>query len=322
MSTDSPLITDSFKSSGKHDGLQSKPRFRLKWTWQGKFFTALLFITFIGSMNFQNNLGMLTAVFVAYCLLVSGVMASLAIYGMRLVTGPVQPVFCGDNLQLPINLELPHAKAPVKLTILCNHDRSYPHRLEYRAPATKPYHICLPALRRGKQTINSITILSVHLLGAFEAQITFPVHVEYLIYPMPALAGSTTRHGDTRTHQQIINIADHHDYDGQRPYLPGDSIKHINWKSFAASKGLNTHQFIEASDQVAWLEWHDCPAQETELRLSQLTRAVIDLSHIGQDFGLRLPGNVIAPGCGVNHRNECLAVLAQFLLSTDEATTP
>ena len=47
-----------------------------------------------------------------------------------------------------------------------------------------------------------------------------------------------------------------------------------------------------------------------EARISRLARWVLDASHSGQTFGLRLPATVLAPAAGAAHEEQCLTALA------------
>ena len=60
------------------------------------------------------------------------------------------------------------------------------------------------------------------------------------------------------------------------------------------------------------LDWEALPGLDTEERLSQMCRWVLDAEREGQLYGLRLPGVVLPPGRGADHRHRCLKALALF----------
>jgi uncharacterized protein (DUF58 family) len=60
---------------------------------------------------------------------------------------------------------------------------------------------------------------------------------------------------------------------------------------------------------------------DTEARLEQLTRWVVDAEETGDRYGLELPGVHIAPNRGAQHRHECLAALAVHGLKLAEGGT-
>jgi uncharacterized protein (DUF58 family) len=89
-------------------------------------------------------------------------------------------------------------------------------------------------------------------------------------------------------------------------------MRRIDWKSSARDQGLFTKQFQGATSASCWIEWQAAPGQDTETRLSQLARWVVDAQADGLTFGLRLPSQAILPGTGEAHVRQCLEALALF----------
>ena len=296
--------------TGRRISSVAAPKIRMRMSWQGKFFTFVLLIIFVGSMNFQNNLGILTAVFVFYSIIISGVLTRRIVSGITLTTGAVQPVFCGDYAALALSLTGYRGADNFLLQVqLQTNSESITAPLCLNPKLTQQY-IQLPTTRRGRHTITRITLIASHRLGMVDALLSYPVHIDYLVYPAPATLGRELIHTEQRKiNQTSLEL---NDYFGQRPYIPGDSIKHINWKSFAGSKGLHTDIFIDGGDQLEWIDWSQFHAEDVEIRLAQICRTVLDLSSTHQDYGLRLPGLVIEPGHGVLQREQCLTALADF----------
>lgn len=300
----------NMSSKGGSNATVPLPSMRLRLTWQGKFFLLLLIVIFIGSMNFQNNLGMLMAVFVFYCMLISAFLAWRNVSRITLTTGNIKPVFCGNPLSIPVNLDIPRKISETPMQIQFNDNNHGANITESFLPVATQYQFTRPTRQRGRYTLNSISLISSHILGTTEVSKTTPVNREYLVYPTPA-NGSRHTSITEEYHRNRISL-EQSDYLGQRPYMPGDSIKHINWKSFAGSKGLNTDLFFDTGEQNTWIDWYQFSSEDPELRLSHMCRIILDLSMIGQEFGMRLPGTVIQPTHGVTHRDTCLAALAAF----------
>jgi uncharacterized protein (DUF58 family) len=102
------------------------------------------------------------------------------------------------------------------------------------------------------------------------------------------------------------------DFAGLRKYQHGDSPRHVAWKAFARSGQLLSKQFAGADTSSQWFDFDDIPVDDTEQRLSILTRWVVDADRTHEDFGLRLPGAEFEPAHGEAHRRACLAALALF----------
>ena len=61
---------------------------------------------------------------------------------------------------------------------------------------------------------------------------------------------------------------------------------------------------------VLWLDLAGTGLREREAALSRLCAWVLRADGSGQDYGLRLPAQTIAPGHGPSHRQQCLEALA------------
>jgi len=61
-----------------------------------------------------------------------------------------------------------------------------------------------------------------------------------------------------------------------------------------------------------WLDWDSLPHSDTETRLSQLCRWVLDAEAGSCRYGLRLPGQHIPLNRGDAHKHLCLQALALY----------
>ena len=71
-----------------------------------------------------------------------------------------------------------------------------------------------------------------------------------------------------------------------------------------------TKQFQGEAQSSVWLDWTLTPGANAEQRIRQLTRWVIDAHTNQQSYGLRLPGQELAPNTGEAHYHQCLQTLA------------
>ncbi len=71
-------------------------------------------------------------------------------------------------------------------------------------------------------------------------------------------------------------------------------------------------QFSGADTSSQWLDFDGIEVEDTEQRLSILTRWIIDADQTQQDYGLRLPRQEFPPAHGEAHRHQCLEALAFF----------
>jgi uncharacterized protein (DUF58 family) len=102
------------------------------------------------------------------------------------------------------------------------------------------------------------------------------------------------------------------DFYGLQEYQAGNSIKHIHWKAFAKGQGLYSKQYSggAAASAEVWFNYDTTTGHDTEQRLSQLCRWVIDAERAEIRYGLVLPNLKLLPDCGSNHYQQCLEALA------------
>jgi uncharacterized protein (DUF58 family) len=100
-----------------------------------------------------------------------------------------------------------------------------------------------------------------------------------------------------------------------RPYRRGDALKTVVWKKAAQAMARGSHDLLsretaQTASGVLWLDLADTGLREREAALSRLCAWVLRADASGQDYGLRLPAQTIAPGHGPSHRQQCLEALA------------
>jgi len=103
--------------------------------------------------------------------------------------------------------------------------------------------------------------------------------------------------------------------DGVRPYRRGDPLKWVVWKKAARLADGPAPQWVsrDFSHPPAaelWLDHATCGVHDPEAQRSRLCAWVLQSERLGVDYGLRLPGQEIAPGHGPAHQRRCLEALA------------
>src|SRR5262249_47476384 len=102
------------------------------------------------------------------------------------------------------------------------------------------------------------------------------------------------------------------DFRGFRDYVQGDSPRHIHWKALARGAPLLVKEYAAASQTPVVFDLDDVRARDTENRLSQLCRWIVEADRNGAVYGLGLPGVLIPLASGPVHRRRCLTALARF----------
>ena len=101
------------------------------------------------------------------------------------------------------------------------------------------------------------------------------------------------------------------DFYDMRSFQPGDSPRHIMWRSYARQDELFVKQFAAYADTRLILDWFQVEG-DTELRLSRLTGMALNAYRSEIEFGLKLPQLEISPNSGKAHLDCVLKELALY----------
>lgn len=284
-------------------------------TRHGLVYALMLLVMLLGAINYSNSMA-----FVLTFLLGSlGVVSILHTYRnlARLVvnTGKSSPVFAGQEARFQVCLEntgrIPRfaiglaadTRTPIEGPSICT---------GIAAKQTVCLEFTRPARQRGLLQAGRFTLSSTFPLGLFRTWAHLNLDLACLVYPQPAGEDLPLPVTQGETGQGAQQGEGHDDFSGLRTYHNGDSLRHVAWKAMAREQGMLTKQFTGESQQELWLDWEMLAGMEIEARLSRLTRWVLDADADGQRYGLRLPGQTLAPATGLQHRRQCLEALALF----------
>jgi uncharacterized protein (DUF58 family) len=282
----------------------------------GVVFTVVLLAMLIGAINYQNSLAFVLTFLLTSLAVVSMIHAVRNLYGLTLRAGHAQPVFAGDHARFPINLE--NSGGIRRFAIKAMFQEQEPLSLDLSHNSGRWISLTLPAHKRGYLYPGHIILYSRFPLGLFHAWSYINLSMRCLIYPQPEPSGKLppqmlAQQGATGDHGRGSD-----DFASLRPYHPGDSLRHVHWKSLAREQGLMTKQFGSGIAEELWLHWEQTGTHTVEARLSRLTRWVLDADKLGMAYGLVLPDRTISIGRGERHHLHCLEALATFGLKRED----
>ena len=276
----------------------------------GLAYAAMLFGMVLGGMNYNNNLGLGLAFLLASLGLVTmhhchGTLTGL---GLRLLA--TESAFAGEPVQFRLLLEN-RAQAP-RPRIELSTNNVVQEVVDVPRDGSAPAQLQVVATRRGRIPLPRFTVATRHPLGLFRAWVV--IHPEYaaIAWPKPAARGLPPPGVETDTGGAQDRAKGDEDFAGLKPYQAGDSLGRIAWKAYARGQGLHTKQYAGTDVVSHVFDWDALPGLDTEPRLAQLCRWVLDAHEHGEAFGLRLPGVLIEPNIGTAHRQRCLTALAVF----------
>jgi len=294
----------------------------------GFSYSVLILVMLLGAINYNNSLGHLL------CFLLVGVGHVAMHHSYRNVRqldfqlGHAEPVFCEQNISLPLSLTNQSSRPIRQLEIayLPSGHRSGWWPLKqfsryvavYKASAiaaeqTSQHLIPIPTIRRGWLELGRLRLSSVYPIGLLFSWFFIDIKQRGLVYPKPVgnkplpLASALEESGVLQ-HQQGLD-----DFAGFHRYRAGDARQHIAWKALARDGVLRTKQFSSPAGQSLMLQWEavaDLP--DTEARLSQLCQWILTADSAGMQYGLSLPNQTVAINSGEQHRHQCMQSLALY----------
>ncbi len=275
---------------------------------QGLTFLLLLLGMLLGSMNYGLSMGYLFTFLLAGMTLATLFATWRNLVGIEVRGAEAEPAFAGEPLR--VAFQLAEDQGRPRRAVLFGVPGGEPVVTQVPARGSSQVALTMAGRPRGRHPLGICRAHSEYPLGLFHAWAILDLQAPALVwprpvgpYPLPAPGGGAE--GGGRATRRGAE-----DFDGLRAHERGESPSRIVWKSLARHGEPLAKGFVAPTAADLWLAWDDLPALDTEARLSQLARWVLDADRAGRPYGLRLPGQRIAPGGGMAHRLRCLNALA------------
>lgn len=264
----------------------------------------------IGSLNFNNNLGLLTTFIVAGLSLNAMLLTYRNLRGIRIRNPAAAPVFAGQpaTLRLPLGNDDGRVRAGIEIR-QGGRSRTVSLRPESVAEADLP----LPTSRRGWQAVGRVRIQTTHPLGLFRAWSWFRPAQSVLVWPAPAAhPPPLPRDGGDRPGRRLRPGLDGDDFYTLRAWREGDPLHRIAWKASQRHQTLLSREFRQERSPHVMLDIGTTPGRDIEQRISVVTAWVLQADDDNQLWTLQLGGRVLGPDRGEAHRDRCLRALAEL----------
>lgn len=284
----------------------------------GLFYGFVVFLMLLGSLNYQNNLGLLFTFFLASVGLVAMHHCWFNLLGLAVQARPGPPVFAGDAARFELILR--NERKGQRYDLWARNGLEPAGPVTLAAQDQQLLGLLRPSERRGHLQLTEVRVETRHPMGLFRAWCHVSCQAMVLVYPRPAPEAPSPQTGGGDQAQRHFAAAGEgtDDFLGPREYRLGDSPRHLDWKALARERGLVVKQFGGDLGQDVWIDWDGLRAPDPERRISLLTRQVLDAAEAGLRFGLRLPGRAVPLGRGETQAQRCLTELALY----DHGQTP
>ncbi|MCZ2495595.1 DUF58 domain-containing protein [Xylophilus sp. Kf1] len=287
----------------------------------GAMLALVLLVLLVASINFQLNLGYLLTFLLGGSALAAMHVGHANLRGATLHLTPPAPVFAGSAAALQVEIADDGKPSRAPRHGIAVGLRGQPERAFTDVPAGGRAGLSIgwTPPGRGLHALPPIEAETRFPIGAFRAWTVWRPAAELLVYPQPEqpavpLPAGAPREGSTQ-HTGALPAAGT-DPEGVRPYRRGDPLRQVVWKlsarAIAAGIGdLTSRDSARPGEHDLWFDLQHTGAPDLETRLSRLCAWVVAADQLGQPYGLRLPGQEIAPDQGAAHRHRCLEALAR-----------
>ncbi|MDZ7789491.1 MAG: DUF58 domain-containing protein [Xanthomonadales bacterium] len=264
----------------------------------------------IGSLNFNNNLGLLTTFIVAATAINSMLLSFRNLNGLRLRHGTARPVHAGQPIAWQLAATNPDARHRAGLILRAADSAA---RFDVPANGTGKAVLQLPPRHRGWHRPGRLRIETTQPLGLFRAWSWIEPSSPFLVWPKPAEhAPPVPEGGDARHGQRSHAREEGEDFHSLRPWREGDPLHRIAWKASQRHQTLLSRQFRREQSREVFLNLERAPGRDQEERISVLTTWILRADDQGRPWTLELGGKRFGPARSEGHRHACLRALAEL----------
>lgn len=282
-------------------------------------YALTLVILFIGSVNYNLNLGYALTFVLGSCGLIAMHMTFRNMAHLHLVAERASTVFAGEEASFELRLinRSKYDRYAIWLSFLSDSLHCEPQSVDVANADSAVVKLHLRTATRGWLQAPRVRLMTHFPLGLFRCWSYWQPDLRALVYPFPEqgspplpLGASRTREGD--------GLGGDEDFAGIRAYRPGDSLRHLAWRQIARmdSRGvpmLISKHFEGGQATEINLDWQLLPREfDLELKLSRMTRWVLMAEELGQPYAFKLGGLAYASDLGPAHQAACLQALALY----------
>ncbi|GAB3463955.1 DUF58 domain-containing protein [Massilia terrae] len=286
-------------------------------TGAGIGFGGLLLVLLIGSINYNLGLGFALTFTAGACALVDMFFTWRNLAHLLLRPGRAHDVFAGDQAQFELHLVNQARRERYAIAVEFAGSAATPRMADVGAQGSTCVTLSVPAERRGWMRAPRVKLSTRFPLGLFRAWSYWQPDLAVLAYPTPEpVAPPLPMVGDGRGEGPSRSGDD--DFAGVRGYQPGDQLRHLAWRQIARldpelGGQLATKHFDGGSAEQLVIDFAAiAPQLDLELRLSRMTRWVLDAEQRALPYAFRLGAQHYDMGLGAAHQAQCLRALAVF----------
>jgi len=275
----------------------------------GFVFGGLIVLLILGAINYQASLVYGVAFLLGSLFLVTILYTFRNLSGLQLELVGARPGFVGEDVEIAIRAIRPGGRSREGIQL------GWPDGIMQWADLqdleTDTVKLYVQAGHRGYYDPGRLLVETYFPLGLLRAWTWVDLNVKVLVYPKPIFGEFPRSVSGQRDEGQLIDPVGSDDFHDIKTYRPGDSIRHIIWRSYARSDDLMVKQYASYVEPRLWLTLENVDG-DLEEKISRLTGLALKATRLDREFGLQLGNLKIRPARGEAHLEHVLKELALY----------
>jgi uncharacterized protein (DUF58 family) len=278
----------------------------------GVAYAFVVFLIFLGAVNYSDNMALLLAFVLAALAWHAMVRCERSLRGLSVETAAPDIGFVGRPLAVGLTLRGLRPHPPVQLAAAFR-GGAWTAVARPEAGETRALALAFVPAHRGRVEVPPWRLACEQPLGLFRAWCGAPSERVAIVAPAPA--------ADAPVHPSSgapdVSGQPGEDFRDLRPWRQGDSPRRVAWRVYARRHELLVRTFEPPPPPHRMLRWEETEAfasgqgaERDERRLSILCRWVLDAEREGAPYGLALPSRTVPVGRDKTHLRACLEALA------------
>ncbi len=264
----------------------------------------------LGSLNFNNNLGLFTAFLVSGLILNSMLIAYRNLRGLKIIRTTAVSVFAGQPTELAIQVQNPEQRERPGLEFTLNGQTA---EIDLAPASTSEALIPFGTERRGWVEPGRIGIQTLHPTGLFRAWSWIWCSHRILVWPKPADNPPPLPYGhNDQQGQSVQRREDGESFYSLRAWREGDPLHRIAWKASQRHQVLLSREFRAEQSNHLELDFSSTPGRDIEERISILAAWVLQAEQNGLRWTLVTGKRTLGPDQGARFSHQCLNQLAEL----------
>jgi len=271
---------------------------------------ALMFAMLMGSLNFNNNLGLLTTFIVAGLASNSMLLAYRNLNHLRILHTGAAPVHAGQEAQLQVTLACNAERRRDGLEISLGKEEKL---LSIDRNETGSVRLSIATHHRGWLSPGRCRIQTCQPIGLFRAWSWFWPEGPILIWPRPASNPPPLPDFSADINGQSDQSASEGDeFFSLRDYREGDPMHRIAWKASQRHDTLLARELRQPRSRDLVLNLARAPGADLEERISIITAWLLQAYQQQRVWTLQLGTQIYESGHSEAHLQRCLRALAEY----------